>query len=129
VTVAEPNVADVPESLRLAVVTALNGWAKAWSQQDLEAYLAYYDADYAPEGVARDAWEEERRTRITRPAWIKVKLEDIRMEVPLPDQAVVTLRQRYAAAGYKDTTLKRLTLALREGNWVITTETSLKVQR
>jgi tetratricopeptide (TPR) repeat protein len=129
VTVTEPSVADVPESLRLAVVTALNGWAKAWSQQDMDAYLAYYDADYAPEGVARDAWEEERRTRITRPAWIKVKLEDIRVEVPLPDQAVVTLRQRYVAAGYKDTTLKRLTLALRDGNWVITTETSLKVQR
>lgn len=129
VTAAEPSVVDVPESLRLAVVTALNGWAKAWTQQDVEAYLAYYDADYAPEGVARHAWEEERRARISRPAWIKVKLDDIRMEAPLPDQAVVTLRQRYAAAGYKDTTLKRLTLALREGNWVITTETSLKVQR
>lgn len=127
--VEEPPVASVPEPVRLAVATALNGWARAWSEQNVDAYLAYYDADFAPEGMERQAWEAERRSRISRPAWIKVQLEDMQMEVPAADEAVVTLRQRYAAPGYKDTTLKRITLALRDGNWMIITETSIKVQR
>lgn len=127
--VEEPPVASVPEPVRLAVATALNGWARAWSEQNVDAYLAYYDADFAPEGMERQAWEAERRSRISRPAWIKVQLEDMQMEAPAADEAVVTLRQRYAAPGYKDTTLKRITLALRDGNWMIITETSIKVQR
>lgn len=121
--------AVVPEPLRLAVVTALNGWARAWSQQNVDAYLAYYDADFAPEGMERPAWEAERRSRITRPAWIKVELEEVQMEAAAPDAVVVTLRQRYAAPGYKDTTLKRMHLALHEGNWMITSEANLKVLR
>lgn len=125
----EPPAARVPEALRLAVVTALQGWAQAWSQQNVEAYLAYYDAAYVPEGMARHAWEDERRSRLSRPAWIKVELEDVQVEAPAPDAVVVSLRQRYAAPGYKDTTLKRLELALRDGNWMITSETSLKVLR
>ncbi len=127
---AEPAAAaPVPEPLRLAVVTALNGWARAWSQQNVDAYLAYYDASFAPEGMERLAWEAERRSRITRPAWIKVELEEVQVEAPAPDAVVVTLRQRYAAPGYKDTTLKRMTLALHEGNWMITSEANLKVLR
>lgn len=127
--VEEPPVETVPEAVRLAVANALNGWARAWSEQNVDAYLAYYDADFAPEGGERQVWEAERRNRISRPAWIKVQLEDMKMEAPAADEVVVTLRQRYAAPGYKDTTLKRLALALRDGNWMIITETSIKVQR
>jgi len=125
----EPEVATVPEPVRLAVATALNGWAQAWSEQDVDAYLAYYEADYAPEGMERQVWEAERRSRIGRPAWIKVQLEDMQMEALQPDAVAVNLRQRYAAPGYKDTTVKRLILTLRDGNWMITTETNIKVQR
>lgn len=116
-----------PESEQLAVVDALNGWAKAWSQRDVAAYLAHYAADYAPPGTSRGAWEEERRLHLTRPAWIKVSLTDIGVRFTTPAQATVTLTQHYSAAGYKDVTVKRLTLVLRDGNWMITSEQSLKV--
>lgn len=127
--VVETDATEAPEALRLAVVTALEGWARAWSQQDVDAYLAYYDAAYAPKGMERRAWEEERRTRLSRPAWIKVELEDVQVAVRAPDAVVVNLRQRYAAPGYKDITLKRMTFALQGGNWMITSETNLKVLR
>jgi hypothetical protein len=120
--------ATAPEATRLAVHKALEGWARAWSQQNVDAYLAYYEAEFAPEGMERNAWEAERRNRLSRPAWIKVALEGVVMEV-VEEAVVVTLRQRYASPGYKDMTLKRLTLALRDGNWMITSETSLKVTR
>jgi hypothetical protein len=126
--VAEPAV-TVPEATRLAVLNALNGWARAWSQQNVDAYLAYYEAGFAPEGMERHAWEAERRSRLSRPAWIKVGLEDVTMEEAADGTVMVALRQRYASPGYQDMTLKRLTLALRDGNWMITMETSLKVLR
>lgn len=127
--VAESAVAGVPEHLRLAVLNAVAGWARAWSEQNPDKYLAYYAADYAPEDMTRSAWEDERRSRLTRPAWIKVTLEEQEVVVEAEDAVVVTLKQRYLASNYRDTSLKRLTLALRDGNWVITSEASLKVRR
>lgn len=126
---AAPPVEAVPERLRLALLNAVEGWARAWSEQNPDKYLAYYAADYAPEGMARSAWEDERRSRLSRPAWIKVTLEEQEVGTEGDEVAVVTFKQRYASPSYKDITLKRLTLALRDGNWVITSETNLKVRR
>ncbi len=121
--------AEAPEAVRLAVLNALRGWAGAWSQQNVDAYLAYYDAEFAPEGMTREAWETERRNRLSRPAWIRIELEDVSVQAPVADAVQVTLRQRYASPGYKDITLKSLTLALRDGIWMITNEANIKVQR
>src|SRR5690349_1863458 len=47
------------------VLQAVNGWAQAWSKQDVDAYLGYYAKDFkTPGGEARDAWENTRRERI-----------------------------------------------------------------
>ncbi len=124
---AKTPVGEAAGSERLAVVDTLNGWAKAWSQQDIGAYLAHYEAGYAPPGTSRSAWERERRLHLTRPAWIKVSLSDIEVRATTPDQATVTLTQHYSATGYKDVTIKRFVLVLRGGNWMIASEQSLKV--
>lgn len=112
---------------RQAVAGVLQGWATAWSQQDVAAYLADYAADYAPAGMSHDAWVQERHSRLTRPAWIKVSLSGIDVRLNAPGRATATLTQHYTAANYRDVTLKRLTLALRNGNWKITSERTLKV--
>ncbi len=117
------------EDQQQAVVTVLQAWASAWAQQDVDAYLAYYDAGYAPEGMTHKAWKNDRRKRIARPAWIKIELTDIQVDVQGPDVVSVELKQHYRSPSYKDTTFKHFGLMLQEGNWMIVSETNLKVVR
>jgi len=129
VAAVDETPSPAPESRQQAIENMLKAWAKAWARQDTDAYLAYYDAAYAPEGTTRKAWESERRSRIARPDWIKIQLEDIKVSLPGPDVAVVTLRQRYSAPRYTDMTLKRIGVMLQGDAWVIISEANLKVSR
>ena len=47
------------------IIKTVNAWAKAWSDKDVAAYLAFYATDFrAPGGVSRASWEKARRERI-----------------------------------------------------------------
>jgi len=71
------------------VLAAVNGWAKAWSAKDADAYLAYYASAFqVPGGEPRAAWEATRRDRITKPGsmksrWGRRKCPSMRMAGPL----------------------------------------------
>ena len=43
---------------------ALSGWAAAWSNKDVAAYLARYAPEFNPPGHVAQAWEAEREDRI-----------------------------------------------------------------
>jgi tetratricopeptide (TPR) repeat protein len=50
------------------VVRAIQGWAKAWSTNDVGGYLGHYGSGFKPpKGVTRASWEAERRARIAKP--------------------------------------------------------------
>jgi hypothetical protein len=41
------------------LLSRVNGWAKAWSAQDVSGYLGYYSNDFAPpKGLARKTWAD-----------------------------------------------------------------------
>ena len=104
--------------------SAIDAWAHAWSQRDVQAYLAFYGTGFAPEGgVTRAAWEKARRAAIERRKRILVTVSDLQIEAVAPERAVARYTQDYAADGYRETgTPKRLVLA-REGNaWRIVSE-------
>jgi tetratricopeptide (TPR) repeat protein len=55
------------------VLEAVNGWARAWSAKNVDAYLAYYGKNFkTPGGEARADWEKARRARIGAPHSIAV---------------------------------------------------------
>jgi Flp pilus assembly protein TadD len=67
---------DAPAGDENAVITAVERWASAWSNNDVEGYLARYAASFkTPDGEPRKAWEAERRARIAKPRKIEVKIE------------------------------------------------------
>ncbi len=127
VPVAKATPAAGAANQRDAVVAAIQGWAKAWAGRDAAGYLGHYLADYAPDGMDHTAWAAERRSRVTAPAWIKVRLDKVVVNGIADGEATVTLEQHYAAPGYKDLTIKRFTLDLRDGRWLISREISVQV--
>ena len=126
VPVAAPA-APRPETLARAsesaeVSATVQGWARAWSSQDINVYLASYDREFQPpRGLSRDAWEKERRSRIVGRAKISVTLEDVKVDWD-GATAKVKFRQHYKSDQLVTNSIKLLTLTKTNGKWLIKQE-------
>jgi tetratricopeptide (TPR) repeat protein len=112
-----------PASAELAIKNAVTRWAQAWSEKDMDAYLAAYASDYSADGLTRSDWEALRRSRITKPKTIEVKISDLKVKQQ-GDTAKATFRQVYRSDRHRSTVTKTLELALQTGQWRIVKETS-----
>ena len=118
---ATPAAPPAPASAEIA--TAVARWAQAWSARDVEAYLATYADDFAPDGMTRDNWAAQRRAHITAPKRIEIQIGDIRIEQQ-GDTASARFRQTYRSDQLTSTVTKTLKLALQGGTWRIVGETA-----
>lgn len=115
-------VRDVPaadEQLKSVVAD----WARAWADKDVDAYLGFYAAEYAPSGMTRADWVEQRRSRISSPKSIKIQISDLKLE-QVGEMATATFRQVYRSDRHQSTASKTLTFALQDGQWRIVGENS-----
>lgn len=104
------------------ILSAVRGWAKAWSAQDVKAYLNFYAGDFAPpKGETRSAWAEERRQRIEGKNQIEVKIESPQISVN-GNTATVRFRQIYASNRLQADSRKMLVLTRQGGRWQIKQE-------
>lgn len=102
-----------------AIESTIHAWAKAWSNRDVEAYLSFYSGEFKV--ADREAWASLRRERLTKPTFIKVEIDRLKISVQ-GDQAQASFRQRYASNTFKSNDTKTLGLA-REGDaWKIVEE-------
>ncbi|TMH28236.1 MAG: tetratricopeptide repeat protein [Betaproteobacteria bacterium] len=105
------------------VMQAVNGWAQAWSKQDVDGYLGYYAKDFqTPGGEARDDWEKTRRTRISGAKSIQVGIDSPNVTMHSPEQASVSFRQTYRSDKLNTKSRKTLELVKLDGRWLIREE-------
>lgn len=104
------------------VERVIRSWVEAWSARDAAAYLAFYSDKFkTPNGVEFAAWAEDRKLRVTRPEYINVSIDHLKIKTK-GNSAQVSFNQRYESNIVKDSSNKTLTL-LREGTtWKITQE-------
>ena len=103
-----------------AVLAAVNGWAKAWSAKDADAYLAHYAPGFqVPGGEPRAAWEAMRRDRITKPKSIEVTVGSPKVSFDANGQAVVSFRQGYKSDTLNTSGAKTLVLTKNNERWLI----------
>jgi tetratricopeptide (TPR) repeat protein len=115
---AKPAVPDA----NAEVLQAVNAWAAAWSQKNVDGYLAAYAKDFkTPGGEARADWEKGRRQRIEAPKSISVSVEAPKVTVT-GDQATVSFRQNYRSDLVKSGGGKTLVMAKVGGKWLIQQE-------
>lgn len=118
----EPKQAQNANGERDDVLKAVNGWARAWSAQDVKGYLNYYAGDFqVPNGQSRKAWEDDRRARIAGKGSINVKVESPQITVN-GNTATVKFRQVYVSDRLTANTRKTLVLAKQGGKWQIKQE-------
>ncbi|MDW5418203.1 tetratricopeptide repeat protein [Iodobacter sp. CM08] len=105
------------------IAAAVEGWAQAWSKQNVNGYLAAYGNDFkTPGGQKFSAWGAERRNRINSPKSIEVKISDLKIEINDDSTAKARFRQSYKASHLSSTTGKTLILAKSGGRWLIREE-------
>lgn len=117
---------DTPTARPTPVQQTLQDWAAAWSAQQAERYLGFYDSAFEPPGgLSRARWEGQRRDRLHRPKWIRVQLQDIQVLEQDDEHARVRLLQHYRSDSYADQTRKELQLRKTDAGWRIVAERSL----
>jgi tetratricopeptide (TPR) repeat protein len=113
---------EVDSGTTTAVRDALGVWAKTWSNQDVDGYLATYADDFRPEGgISRATWEAQRRDRVKRPKRIRVGVVNPRVSALGDGRVRVTFRQEYESDSFSDTVTKVLELR-DDGGWKIVRE-------
>jgi tetratricopeptide (TPR) repeat protein len=105
------------------VVKALNGWAKAWSDNDVSGYLAHYAADFqTPKGETRGDWESQRKARVAKPRQIHVDIKSPKVVFNDNGRVTVTFRQHYQSGGLKVASTKTLVMVKAGDKWLIQQE-------
>jgi tetratricopeptide (TPR) repeat protein len=106
-----------------AVLAAVNGWARAWSNKNPDAYLSYYAPDFqVPGGEERAKWEATRRDRIIKPKSIQVSVGSPKVSFDGEGHAVVKFRQGYKSDALNTSGAKTLTLVKNNDRWQILQE-------
>ena len=105
------------------VVKALNGWAKAWSSNDVAGYFGHYAADFkTPKGESRGDWESQRKARIAKPRKIQVNVESPKVVFNDNGRVTVTFRQHYQSGALKVASTKTLVMVKSGDKWLIQQE-------
>lgn len=118
----KPSVAVVANS---DITSAVQAWADAWANKNVNAYLASYAPKFkTPNNESRSEWESTRRERISTPKKIVVVLSDVNVDNVTNDTASVSFKQMYQSDRFKSSAHKTLTLVKINGKWLITEENS-----
>ncbi len=114
------------EETRKDIESMVDEWAAAWSDQNVDGYLAQYSEQFSvPGNQSRNQWQALRRSRLARPDFIKVSIVFEKVEIVGADLAEVTFRQTYESDRYEDVTRKRLDLVRESEKWLIKRERSI----
>lgn len=114
---------STPANTNDAITAAVNNWAQAWANKNLDQYFASYGAGFKPaKGLTRKAWEQQRRERINRPSKISVELSNINIDSSDNNTAKVKFKQNYRADGKPIRTSKTLLMKRDGDNWYIEEE-------
>ncbi len=121
--ILQPPVDKEAESKQ--ITTAVHNWVNAWSAKDVANYVnSYSDKFMPPDGLNRAQWEAQRQVRLSKPRFIKVTLENMKIEILTKDAAVVKFIQNYHSDNYQDRVNKRLLMNKGHGTWLISSEES-----
>lgn len=115
---AEPSTED-------NIKSAVQSWAAAWSQQNVDAYIASYVDNYST-GSSHSTWAAQRKTKLTRPKSIAITIEDLEVMTLDDNTARAEFVQDYRSNTYYDQVLKQMTLSKQGESWKISAEKTLK---
>ena len=118
-----PEINDKYAQDKQSIEAAINQWVNAWSNQDVDGYLASYAKEFIPsKGLSKSRWKKERTERLLVPSYIKIKLSNLEINMRGKNYARVDFTQTYRSDTYKDRAKKELLMEKIDGEWLIIKE-------
>ena len=115
--IAKPSPEAAQKALEQNAIGLVLSWARAWSAQDVVAYVGHYDDNYSSSrSLSRAQWLEQRRVRLTNKEFINVNVSYFRVK-DLGSQFSVTFDQYYQSNTVDDTVTKRLLFDKKSNDW------------
>jgi hypothetical protein len=123
---ATPKPSEAPSdkasnATRQQIIASVEGWANAWSRQNVNGYINSYARSFKAPG-GRDAWEKDRQAKISGPKSIDVNVRDLKVEMMEDGTAKVRLRQDYKSDRLSSSTAKTLIMEKSGNRWLIREE-------
>ncbi len=99
------------DEAKQAIQSAVNAWADAWRNKNINLYLDAYASGFKPEnGLSKSAWKAQRKQRLAgKRGDISLVLEDV-VVTPNGNQASVQFFQKYTSKVFSDEVTKQLDL-------------------
>lgn len=123
-----PQASNPQDDLRAAqVLRRVEQWRRAWSRQDVDDYLARYASDFKPaDGSSRERWRDTREDRLTQARFIRVEIQNPRVQWLPNNRAQAQFLQIYRSNRYQDQGEKTLVLRPVGKDWKIVSEEFVK---
>ena len=121
VPVPEPAIDAPPDPVR-DITDFVENWRSAWAGQRVGEYLQHYASAFRPDGMSREAWERQRRERLTAPWFIEVGIDELDIAVLGATEATAKFVQTYRSDRFRDQVRKTLRLVFEGGEWRILEE-------
>ncbi len=119
------QVTVLTDQVKNDLIETIDLWGRAWSEKNVPQYLSNYSEDFrVPGKLSRKKWEALRRSRLTRPRTIDVRIVYEKFEMVEPDVVDVYFRQTYRSNLYSDVTNKVLRMKREGHDWRIILERS-----
>lgn len=111
------NESVAPQVNQNLAIGLVQSWARSWSAQDVDAYVAHYADNYTSGySVTRKQWLVQRQHRLSNKKFIKVRVSGFIVK-DLDGQFSVTFSQSYKSNTVDDTVKKRLIFNKQGGSW------------
>jgi tetratricopeptide (TPR) repeat protein len=108
------------------IIDLITSWSLAWSSQNPDRYLSYYqDSVQIQPNMSRTTWEKNRRSRIIAPKYIQVTASGIAVNLADTESATASFKQTYRASNYQDIVFKKMTFTRSGEGWKILQEQTL----
>lgn len=105
---------DAHEKRRVELNQFVEEWRKAWEQQDIEKYMAFYDQGFKAPGFNFETWKNHKSNLKSKYEFIKVHLSQPYI-VQHNDQLLVKTLQRYESDKHVDYGVKTI-YAIKSGD-------------
>jgi len=119
--ILEPELIENP-AIEPILRERLMGWASAWSEKDVDAYISYYSTEHKLNFQTHKDWAEYRTQRILRPGFIKIGISNVQIRAQTKNLVIIDFQQSFDSLDYSDRVVKRLGLSRINSQWQITDE-------
>ena len=130
VVAAAGSPSATPTRVSRDVTRFIEDWAEAWERRDFNAWVLYYEPDFAPEGYESNAaWRSDQERRFEVAATTRIEAESVRVTA-LPDGNVrARFVQQFGLGDEVRAVVKELVLMPRPrgSGWLITEDYVVEV--